>query len=148
MKKVKAESSLKNENKQQFFELDRLILRLSRQFAESSATEIEKKIGLALQQIVECLDIGRCTFWEVSEDETELRCIRQYVVPKLEKVYGVTPQQSPWISKDQWNGNCSCNVRNEDSVSGAKANKDALLLLGASLSLSVPFISPARPLPA
>ena len=139
MKKVKAESSLKNENKQQFFELDRLILRLSKQFAGSSATEIEEKIGLALQQIVECLDIGRCTFWEVSEDETELRCIRQYVVPKLEKVYGVTPQQSPWISKDQWNGNCSCNVRNEDPVSGAKTNKDASLLLGGKSFIISPF---------
>jgi len=134
-----SDSYLKNKKKNPYLELDKLILELSSKFAGASASEIENNIAQALQQIVECLDIDRCTFWEISEDETELRCIHQYVAPGFQKIYGGDDQDFSWISKETWNGSSSSVSPTENFYENSGKNKNASLMLGGRSFIVSPF---------
>ena len=100
MKNKKLISSVRNTNPEQFPGFEKLILEFSTGFANALIVEIDGKIVQALKQIVEYLDIDRCAFWEISEDEVHMRWIHQYVVPGLQKLHSdINYKDFPWVFK-------------------------------------------------
>ena len=100
MKNKKLISSVRNTSPEQFPGFEKLILEFSTGFANASIAEIDGKIVQALKQIVEYLDIDRCAFWEISEDEVHMRWIHQYVVPGLQKLHSdINYKDFPWVFK-------------------------------------------------
>lgn len=63
---------------ERFIELDKLLGEFSTQFANTPSLEVNAKIDWALEQIAQCLDLDRCTFWELMASGSEGRWTHQY----------------------------------------------------------------------
>ena len=147
MKNKISNSSLKGKKSNKLLELEKLIIEFSTGFANALVPEIDGKIDQALKQIVECIGIDRCSFWEMSDDQTELHLIHQNVVPGQLKIPGgLTNKDFPWVFQKGIEGNYVCFSRIEDLPEEAAKDKESFLIIGAKSSLIIPYHVAGKPI--
>jgi len=141
MKNKNSTSPLHDEKLRKFPELEILTLELSTELANAPVSEIDGKITQALKRIVECLDLDRCAFWEVSEDEIEMHWIYQYVVPGLPKLpHGINYKDFPWVFKRAVvNGGCVSFSSLDDLPSDASKDKVCFRSVGTKSNIIIPY---------
>ena len=132
---------MRNTRPERFLELEKLILEFSTGFANAPVSEIDEKIVQALKQIIECLDIDRCAFWEISKDELKMRWIHQYVVPGLPELPPwITYKDFPWVfKKSVVGGDYISFSRLEDLPSEAAKDKESFQIVGTKSNIIIPY---------
>ena len=131
----------------QFIELEKLITQFSTQFANLPVSEVDGRIEQAFKQIAECIDVDRCSFWELSDDQTELHLIHQYAVPGQLKIPGgLTNKNFPWVFRKGMNGDYVCFSRIEDLPEEAAIDKESFRFIKAKSSLIIPYHIAGKPI--
>jgi formate hydrogenlyase transcriptional activator len=140
MKNNKSISSLIDKRQEQLSGLRELISVSSTQFSNAPVSEIDGNIKQALKQLGECLDIDSCTFWEISENRTDLQLVHHYVVPKLHQIaLEINRKDLPWIFKMIMVGDYICFNRLEDLPEEAAIDKESLRLRGIKSFILIPY---------
>ena len=141
MKNKNSKSPLIIERRQkQFSEFRELISTFSTKFSNAPVSEIDGNIKQALKQLGECLNLDRCIYWEISEDNTALRLVHQYVVPGFRpSVPDLHRKNIPWIYKTAMGGNYICFNRLEDLSEEAATDKESLRLIGVTSLILIPY---------
>jgi len=141
MKNKDSDSSLKNTRPERFPQIEKLILEFSTGFASAPVSEIDERIEEALKQIVECLDLDRCAFWEVSEDETQMHWIHQCVVPGLKQLpNGINYEDFPWVFKRAvGSGGCISFSSVDDLPPEAAKDKERFKAIGTKSNVIIPY---------
>jgi len=141
MKDKKSNSPLTNTRPERFPGLEKLILEFSTEFANAPVSEIGEKITVALKQIVECLDLDRCAFWEISEDNSNMKWKYQYFVPDYRDFLpGSTIKDFPWVFKRVVvNGGCISFSSLDDLPPEAAKDKERFRLAGTKSNIVIPY---------
>jgi len=128
------------EGTKQFPEIRELGLGLTKRFSELAATEIGGEIPPALRRISEHLDMDRCTFWELSEDATEMNPRYHYTAPGYaDDSMTLTKKTSPWLFEKGLNKPYLNFARLEDLPPEAAADKSTLEKKGMKSALLFPY---------
>ena len=147
MKNKISNSSLKGKKPNKLLELEKLIVEFSSEFTNTPVPEIDGKINQALKQIVECIGLDRCSFWEVSDDQKELKLVHQNVVPGQLKIPGgLAYKDFPWVLQNGIDDKYVCFNRLEDLPEEAAIDKESFRLLGAKSSLIIPYHIGGKPI--
>jgi len=81
---------------EKLLDVERSIVRFSRDFAGAPVEKIDAKIDEALKLIVECLGIDRCAFWEITENFNDVVMSHSYIVPQVNgKFSKINPHDFP-----------------------------------------------------
>ena len=120
MKNKILKPSLKGKRPDKLLELEKLIVEFSTGFANAPISEIDEKIRQALKKIAECIDLGRCSLWEASENNNGMIISHQYVVPGYNKINIIDLKDFPWIFEHSSGGKYLCLQRLEDLLKKRK----------------------------
>ena len=117
-----------------------LALALTGRFSELAAGEIGREIPPALRQISEQLDMDRCTFWELSEDGTEMNPRYHYAAAGYaDDSTTITRESFPWLFEKGLNKPFLNFSRLEDLPPEASADKATLERKGMKSALLLPY---------
>lgn len=120
--------------------LERLITGYSTALANVPVSEIDGKIEEALGKIVGCVDLDRCSFWDVSEDQTKLNLKYIFFRPGLLKMPSqFNIEDFPWVFRKSMKGDYIYFNRLDDLPEEAKTDKESFRKIGAKSSLIIPY---------
>jgi formate hydrogenlyase transcriptional activator len=150
MKNKTSNSSLKSKRSDDLLDLEKLIVDFSTGFANTPVPEIDGKIDQALKQIVECIDLDRCSFWEVAEEGIEVIeviMIHHYAVSGLDNNFNeINYKDFPWVFQQGSAGNYVCFNRLEDLPEEAAIDRESFRFIGAKSSLIIPYHIGGKPI--
>ena len=147
MKNKTSISSLMGISPKQSLELDKLLSEFSTQFANTPACEVDGKIEWGLKRIAECLDLDRCTFWELSENQTEARWSHQYTVPGFKNFpHSISTEHFPWFFKKALNDETVCFSRHEELPEEASVDKESFRAIGEKSVIVIPYRVAGKPI--
>jgi formate hydrogenlyase transcriptional activator len=147
MKNKSLNSSLKHKRPDELLELEKLIVEFSAGFANTPVPEIDGKIDQALKQIVECIGLDRCSFWEVAGEGIEVIMSHHYAVPGLDDSFkNIVYKDFPWVFQKGLAGNYVCFNSLEDLPEEAAIDKESFRLIGAKSSLIIPYHIAGKPI--
>lgn len=129
----------KKKMKNKLFDLEKLVIKFSQQFANAPVCEIQGKIDDALREIVECLGVDRCVFWEMSENFTDVIISNYYAVSGIDDTKNISYQDFPWILENALAGNHICMRSLEDMPEEAAPDRESLLKLGIKSFIAIPY---------
>ena len=134
-------------NSEQFLELDKLLLEFSTQFANAPASEVDKKIDWGLKQIVECIGLDRCTFWELLESQTDGRWTHQYTRPEFKDFpSSVTSVNFPWLFKKVMNDDILCVNSHDELPNEASVDRKSSRGIGEKSFIAIPYRVAGKPM--
>ena len=139
MKNKILKPSLKGKRPDKLLELEKLIVEFSTGFANAPISEIDEKIRQALKKIAECIDLGRCSLWEASENNNGMIISHQYVVPGYNKINIIDLKDFPWIFEHSSGGKYLCLQRLEDLPEEAEIDRKSLRSMGIKSFLVIPY---------
>jgi transcriptional regulator with GAF, ATPase, and Fis domain len=126
--------------------LERLIVEFSAEFANLPISEIDGRIQRALEQIAVCLNLDRCSFWEISENGLKVILSHQYVAAGLPKLPDVgSYKYFPWILKRAINGDSVSFSHLEDLPEEAEKDKQSFRNLSTKSALLIPYYIAGNP---
>ena len=120
-------------------DLEKLVIKFSRQFANAPVFEIQGKIDDAIKAIVECLGVDRCVFWEMSENFTDVIISNYYAVSGIDDTKNINYMDFPWVLENTLAGNHICICSLEDMPEEAVKDRESLLKRGIKSFIAIPY---------
>ncbi|MGV8056529.1 MAG: sigma 54-interacting transcriptional regulator [Smithellaceae bacterium] len=123
-----------------FYDCEEVVAELSAKFASAAISEIDGKIEWALKRIGECLDLDRCTFWEISQSREEMHLLHQYAAPACKELPSdIKGEIFPWLFAKGLDGSPVIFNRLEELPEEAAVDKESLRGLGVKSAVLIPY---------